>query len=52
MKSDIAAYVARCDVCQRVKAKHKRPTGLLQPLDISMWKWEHISMDFIVVDGR
>jgi hypothetical protein len=48
MKSDIAAYVARCDICQRVKAEHKRPAGLLQPLDIPVWKWEDISMDFIV----
>ena len=48
MKSDIAAYVARCDIYQRVKAEHKRPTRLLQPLDIPVWKWEDISMDFIV----
>ena len=48
MKSDIAAYVARCDICQRVKAEHRRPAGLLQPLDIPVWKWEDISMDFIV----
>jgi hypothetical protein len=48
MKSDIAAYVARCDICQRVKAEHKRPPGLLQPLDIPVWKWEDIGMDFIV----
>ena len=48
MKSDITAYVARCDICERVKAQHQMPTGLLQPLDIPMWKWEDISMDFIV----
>jgi hypothetical protein len=48
MKSDIAAYVARCDICHRVKAEHQRPIGLLQPLDIPVWKWEDISMDFIV----
>jgi hypothetical protein len=48
MKSDIIAYVARCDTCQRVKAEHQRPAGLLQPLDILVWKWEDISMDFIV----
>ena len=48
MKYDIAAYVARCDICQRVKAELKRPAGLLQPQDIPVWKWEDISMDFIV----
>ena len=34
--------------CQRVKAEHQRPAGLLQPLKIPEWKWEEISMDFIV----
>lgn len=32
MKFDIASFVARCDTCQRVKAEHQRPVGLLQPL--------------------
>jgi IS30 family transposase len=40
--------VAECDVCQRVKAKHQRPTGLLHPLKIPEWKWEEIGMDSIV----
>src|SRR6266508_6234499 len=48
MKADIAAFVARCDICQRVKAEHQRPAGLLQPLPIPVWKWDEISMDFIV----
>ena len=34
MKKEIAAYVARCDNCCRVKAIHMKPTGLLQPLSI------------------
>jgi transposase InsO family protein len=48
MKRDVAKYVALCDTCQRVKSKHQRPAGLLQPLKIPEWKWEEISMDFIV----
>jgi hypothetical protein len=48
MREDIVEYVARCDTCQRVKAEHQRSTGLLQPLEIPIWKWEDISMDFIV----
>jgi hypothetical protein len=48
MKVDISKYVAACEVCQRVKAEHKRPTGLLKPLEIPKWKWEHIIMDFVV----
>ena len=47
MKKEIAAYVARCDNCSRVKAVHMKSTGLLQPLPILGWKWEEISMDFI-----
>jgi hypothetical protein len=37
MKRDIAKYVALCDTCQRVKAEHQRPTGLLQPLQVPEW---------------
>ena len=47
MKKDIAAYVAVCDVCQRVKAEHQRLAGLLQPLPIPEWKWDKLGMDFI-----
>jgi hypothetical protein len=48
LKRDVATHVALCDVCQRVKAEHQRPAGLLQPLKVPEWKWEEISMDFIV----
>jgi hypothetical protein len=48
MKREIAEYVAVCDSCQRIKAEHQRPTGLLQPLQIPQWKWDEIGMDFIV----
>jgi hypothetical protein len=47
LKRDVVAHVARCDVCQRVKAEQQRPAGLLHPLKISEWKWEEIGMDFI-----
>jgi hypothetical protein len=45
LKRDVDAHVAMCDVCQRVKAEHQRPAGLLHPLKIPEWKWEEISMD-------
>ncbi|WVZ97224.1 hypothetical protein U9M48_042774 [Paspalum notatum var. saurae] len=48
MKRAVAEYVAVCDTCQRVKAEHHRPVGLLQPLKVPEWKWEEITMDFIV----
>ncbi|WVZ89371.1 hypothetical protein U9M48_035789, partial [Paspalum notatum var. saurae] len=48
MKREIAKYVSECDVCQRVKADHLKPAGMLQPLAVPSWKWEDIHMDFIV----
>jgi hypothetical protein len=48
MKREIAEYVAVCHSCQRIKAEHQRPAGLLQPLQIPQWKWDEIGMDFIV----
>jgi hypothetical protein len=32
MKREIAEHVVICDCCQRIKAEHQRPAGLLQPL--------------------
>jgi hypothetical protein len=48
MKREIAEYVVVCDNCQRIKAEHQRPVGLLQPLQIPQWKWDDIGMDLIV----
>jgi hypothetical protein len=48
MKKEIAQHVARCDTCQWTKAEHQRPAGLLQPLAVPKWKWEEISMDFMI----
>ena len=33
---------------QQVKAEHKHPAGLLQTLSNPEWKWEYITMDFVV----
>ena len=48
MKKEIVSWVNTCLTCQRVKAEHQRPSGLLQPLEIPEWKWEQINMDFVV----
>ncbi|KAK4270828.1 hypothetical protein QN277_019597 [Acacia crassicarpa] len=34
MKREIAEFVARCLTCQKVKIEHKRPVGVLQPLEV------------------
>nr|GFB97954.1 retrotransposon protein, putative, Ty3-gypsy subclass [Tanacetum cinerariifolium] len=47
MKRDVATFVSRCLICQQVKIKHQRASGLLQQLDIPVWKWDEISMDFV-----
>jgi hypothetical protein len=48
MKIKIARFVAICDTCRRVKAIHMKTAGPLQSLPIPTWKWEDITMDFIV----
>jgi hypothetical protein len=48
MKRKIARYVSECDACRKVKADYMKPGGLLQQLNILGWKWDDISIDFIV----
>jgi hypothetical protein len=48
MKRETARYVSECDTCRKVKADYMKPGGLLQLLSIPDWKWDDISMDFIV----
>nr|GEU91150.1 retrotransposon protein, putative, Ty3-gypsy subclass [Tanacetum cinerariifolium] len=47
MKRDVATFVSRCLICQQVKLEYQRASGLLQLLDIPIWKWDEISMDFV-----
>nr|GEX31590.1 retrotransposon protein, putative, Ty3-gypsy subclass [Tanacetum cinerariifolium] len=47
MKRDVATFVARCLICQQVKIEHQLASGLLQQLDIPVWKWDEISMEFV-----
>jgi hypothetical protein len=48
MKREVARYVSMCDTCWKVKVDYMKPRGLLQPLSIPEWKWDDISMDFVV----
>ncbi|GJR01618.1 putative reverse transcriptase domain-containing protein [Tanacetum coccineum] len=38
MKAKIATYVSKCLACAKVKAKHQKPSGLLQQPKIPEWK--------------
>jgi hypothetical protein len=48
MKREAARYVSECDTYRKVKADYMKPGGLLQLLSIPDWKWDDISMDFVV----
>ncbi|GJU57425.1 putative reverse transcriptase domain-containing protein [Tanacetum coccineum] len=48
MKVDIATYFSKCLTCAKVKTEHQKLSGLLQQPEILVWKWERITMDFIV----
>ena len=46
MKNDVAKFVVACLNCQKSKIEHQRSGGMLTQLDIPVWKWDNISMDF------
>nr|GEY81566.1 reverse transcriptase domain-containing protein [Tanacetum cinerariifolium] len=48
VKADIATYVSRCLTCATFKAEHQRPSGLLVQPEIPQWKWDNITMDFVM----
>ncbi|GKB67761.1 putative reverse transcriptase domain-containing protein [Tanacetum coccineum] len=48
IKAIIAEYVGKCLTCSRVKAECHKPSGLLVQPKIPMWKWERITMDFVI----
>ena len=45
---DVSMFVEECPNCQQVKAEHLKPIGLTQTIEIRMWKWEGINIDFVV----
>nr|GEW17746.1 hypothetical protein [Tanacetum cinerariifolium] len=50
MKADIATYVSKCLTCAKVKAENQKPSRLLQQPEITVWKWERITIDFSDVE--
>ena len=47
MKQHVGDFVQQCLTCKQVKAEHQKPAGLLHPLEVTEWKWEHVTMDFV-----
>ena len=47
MKTHVGDFVRQCLTCQQVKVEHHKPAGLLKPLEVAEWKWEHVTMDFV-----
>ena len=47
MKGHVREFFRQCFTCQQVKAEHQKPVGLLIPLEVAEWKWEHVTMDFV-----
>ena len=48
LKTDLVDCLSKYLEYQQFKVKHQHPVGLLQPLPILEWKWEVISLDFII----
>ncbi|GKC57103.1 putative reverse transcriptase domain-containing protein [Tanacetum coccineum] len=48
MKADIATYVSKCLTCAKFKAEHQRLSGLLVQPEIPQWKWDNITIDFVM----
>ena len=48
LRADVLSHVRSCGSCQRNKGATQRPYGVLQPLPVPDYQWQHISMDFVV----
>nr|GFC34115.1 putative nucleotidyltransferase, ribonuclease H [Tanacetum cinerariifolium] len=47
VEEEIIRDLERLGIELFVKIEHQRASGLLQQLDIPVWKWDEISMDFV-----
>ena len=48
IKREVNEFVLACLVCLKAKIEHQKPFRNFQSLEILEWKWDNISMDFIV----
>ncbi|KAJ9515735.1 hypothetical protein QJQ45_002627 [Haematococcus lacustris] len=47
VRANVRDYVGTCDACQRDKSSNSKPGGLLRPLTVPGYRWEHVSMDLV-----
>ncbi|XP_049357897.1 uncharacterized protein LOC125822529 [Solanum verrucosum] len=47
MKKSVAEFVAQCPNCQQVKVEHQKLGGYMQRIELPIWKWDMINMDFV-----
>nr|GEZ14095.1 reverse transcriptase domain-containing protein [Tanacetum cinerariifolium] len=48
MKADITTYISKCLTCSKVNVEQQKPSGLRVQPKIPQWKWEKITIDFIM----
>ena len=48
MNNDVAFFVSKSLVYQKVIAEHQRPAGEFQKISIPKWKWNQITLNFVV----
>nr|GEU55989.1 reverse transcriptase domain-containing protein [Tanacetum cinerariifolium] len=48
INADIATFVSKYLTCAKVKAEQQKPSSLLQQPEIPEWKWEKITIDFVL----
>ena len=48
MTADLHDFVLDCPIYQIEKGSHLKPGGQLQPLEVSIRKWDHLVINFVV----
>ncbi|KAH0661672.1 hypothetical protein KY284_026603 [Solanum tuberosum] len=47
MKKNIAEFVGQSPNCLQVKVEHQKLRGYMQYIELPIWKWDMINMDFV-----
>ena len=47
MKKNIAEFVAQFPNFRQVKVEYQKPGGYMQLIELPIWKWDMINMDFV-----